>query len=77
VGLLGDMPVPEHMPVFVRHHRTLGSAGPDLAPADHEWHIDALGRHLCEAPFELCAFWRAWQVAFVRVVLGWGDACGG
>jgi hypothetical protein len=42
VPRLGRVPVAEHVPMIVRHHRRLRAAGPDLAAGDDQRHVNTL-----------------------------------
>ena len=52
------MPVGQHVLMVVRHHGLLRAAGANLAPADDDRNVDALGGHRLQAILQLGAFGR-------------------
>ena len=64
------MPVGQHVLMVVRHDGLLRAARPNLAPADDDRNVDALGRHRLQTVLQLRAFGRAGQIAEIRLVDG-------
>jgi hypothetical protein len=68
VTRLGDMPIRQHVPVIVRHHRLAHLARADLPVADDDGDVDLLGCHRRKASLQLLAFRRSGKVAEVGLV---------